>query len=254
MSGIQLAFMESNTLDNIEITEIAKSIVERGGCLIRTRKNTGDYTLSQFSKKIGKIVIHPKSSSDGIVKIKSGENKTYLSQSSEAHPFHTDGTYLAENDSIDIIALHCVKPCQDGGGVNQIISGTDIFSHLKKTNQTNIIRTLSENSVVFSRGRQKSSRKIFKKENDKWKISFRLDKAGDIIFPSKEVEIAYKTLAKIIHNDVSYIEFGLREDEILLLDNAACLHSRTNYSFNSNRLINRVQITDTAIDVGFKYE
>ncbi|PHM72290.1 TauD/TfdA family dioxygenase [Xenorhabdus sp. KJ12.1] len=254
MAGINLEFMELNTLDDVRISDVTKSISARGACLIRTRKNTSDYNLSQFSKKFGKIVMHPKSSLDGIVKIKSGENKTYLSQSNEEHPFHTDGTYLEEGNSIDLVALHCVKPCPDGGGLNKIMSGTDIFNHLKKIKQTSIIEILSENSVGFSRESQKSFRKIFKKENDKWKISFRLDSAGDITFPSKEVESAYNTLAKIIHNDVSYIEFGLREDEILLLDNSAYLHSRTNYSFNSHRLINRVQITDTAIDVGFEYE
>lgn len=254
MALLKLDFLEVEALEYAKIDAIKNSIIERGGVLIRARTHIQDSDLVSFSKKFGDIVMHPKSTHDGIVKIQAGDDATYLSQSNAAHPFHTDGTYLNKSDSVELVLLHCVKPCPDGGGLNQIMSGQSIVKHLKNSDNAMVFKRLSNDLVGFARGKQKSYRQIFEKDNGKWRISFRLDAAGDVTFSSNDVADAYRDLGDMIHNGISYLELGLREGEILLLDNTAFLHSRTHYTPNSQRLINRVQITNTNLNLGFIHE
>ena len=114
MALLKLDFLEVEALEYAKIDAIKNSIIERGGVLIRARTHIQDSDLVSFSKKFGDIVMHPKSTHDGIVKIQAGDDVTYLSQSNAAHPFHTDGTYLNKSDSVELVLLHCVKPCPDG--------------------------------------------------------------------------------------------------------------------------------------------
>ena len=128
------------------------------------------------------------------------------------------------------------------------------YAGTQSTHRQMVFKHLSNDLVGLARGKQKSYRQIFEKDNGKWSISFRLDAAGDVTFSSNDVADAYRDLGDMIHNGISYLELGLREGEILLLDNTAFLHSRTHYTPNSQRLINRVQITNTNLNLGFIHE
>ncbi len=90
------------------------------------------------------------------------------------------------------------------------------------------------NGIVKIESREKKTYLSQPVENDKWKISFRFDSPKDMTFPSKEIEGAYSTLAKIIHYDVNYVEFGLHAGEILPPLNPVYLYSKNHYPFNLN--------------------
>ncbi len=79
------------------------------------------------------------------------------------------------------------------------------YAGTQSTHRQMVFKHLSNDLVGFARGRQKSYRQIFEKDNGKWSISFRLDAAGDVTFSSNDVADAYRDLGDMIHNGIGYL-------------------------------------------------
>lgn len=200
-------------------------------------------SLMSLSKHFGNVIGHDRADKDGITEISNLEgNDGYLGASYVEHPLHTGGVYSDEPPII--ILLQCVKQSETGGDTI-LVSSKNIYDFLKKTNIEWLESLKNKNSVTIRRGNSEASRAIFDKnylKNGSYMFSFRCDNVIEFDLKPSNLILPLAEIKKFIDNPDNQIRFRLKENQILVADNAAVMHARTAFPEKSDRRLLRLTL------------
>jgi len=166
---------------------------------------------------------------------------------------HTDGVYWP--DPNDIIALQCVRKDQNNGGLSRIVSIDNALETLKKKGFIDVIKRLSDRKFPFTLD------SLYGKSGIHMQHILTRHRYGGknfdhVRFLRHEIQHCVKefrirlrkaTIDAVLtfENEViklgKKMEFPVNEGEWILVDNKRALHSRSQTSANSKRLLKRIK-------------
>lgn len=197
--------------------------------------------LIDISKYFGNVVGHDRADEDGITTIANLEGfEGYLGASNTDHPLHTGGVYSDEPPVV--ILLQCLKQSVTGGETI-LVSSKKIYEYLKEKDPRSLDR-LKENGVLtIKRKEAQSSRAIFDENflgNGRYMFSFRCDEVIRFEIDPAEMILPIAEVKRFIDRPENQIRFKLKENQILIADNASVMHARTAFPAEEERCLLRI--------------
>jgi len=197
--------------------------------------------LIDISKYFGNVVGHDRADEDGITTIANLEGfEGYLGASNTDHPLHTGGVYSDEPPVV--ILLQCLKQSITGGETI-LVSSKKIYEYLKEQDPVSLERLKKNGVVTIKRKEAQSSRAIFDENflgNGRCMFSFRCDDVVRFEIDPAEMIIPIAKIKEFIDRPDNQIRFKLKENQILIADNASVMHARTAFSAKEERCLLRI--------------
>lgn len=210
-----------------------------GFCIIRNQLTSPEELLGIVNKQIAKSFTIS-SGKDGKVfydtvadrGTDTDSKNTVLSTTNEAFPLHTDCSYLER--PADVVTLYCVQNSYKGG---ESIA-THINSILKKLTPQ-YINFLLETPFPFYSVRYP----ILEKSKDGYYVRFsQVELMASV--SDEECAVIANQLAPFIgelNDPANYTTYKLNPNDCLIVNNRTCLHGRTAFEDNSERLFYRMR-------------
>ncbi|EMB7845546.1 TauD/TfdA family dioxygenase [Vibrio vulnificus] len=233
-----------NSLNKITIQNIVEKFNRYGVALVEhEKKHTPEDVLLKIGHFFGNPVGHDRSDSNGITVISNLKGfDGYLGASYTEHPLHTGGVYSDEPPIV--LLLQCIKQSSIGGE-SILVSSKNIYDFLSKEDPHGLTLLKRSGALTMKRGNAKASRAVFDDKylgNGSYMFSFRCDNVVEYeINPSSLIT----TLAKIksfIDRPENQVRLRLQENQILIADNSAVMHARTEFPENEDRKLLRLTL------------
>ena len=163
---------------------------------------------------------------------------------------HTDSAHWPEPH--DLTALQCVHKDEQGGGLSRIVHVDDVLQEFQNEGQSKLIKYFLETDIPFLlhknfEGKGWNKKKVLTESRFGTQVRFArtyIEKAienhGIEVDPQllKNVKIFEEVATKIGEKT----QFSLEEGDWLIFDNHRVIHSRTNSSRTSKRLLKKVKM------------
>lgn len=166
----------------------------------------------------------------------------YQLNSNRAQPLHTDGHYAPITPKF--IALYCVNQSYKGG-ISQIIKSQDIYSYLQNK-CTLDTKSLFDTKINYKRksptgGYFDYSRSLFNLNDDKLEINY--NPIMYSISSTIRIENTLRLINYYCANPNNQIQFRLKSNQLLVMNNLSVLHGRSSFPIDSERKMERFWLT-----------
>jgi hypothetical protein len=180
------------------------------------------------------------------------EGKTFA-KGNKTQAMHTDDGFRGIFPPI--IALHCEKQATKGG-YSKLVFAKDIYDYLL-TNFPDILKAGFEanSSKYITHSGSFITQNFFRYSNQNIGIAW--SPFADEIDGTDKSEMLYRIIQWYSHQPQYQTTFKLKEGEILVADNTAVLHGRTEFPFEEKRRLNRLWfngISDFDLEPGVKVD
>lgn len=223
----------SKDLNCLEHEEIVQTFSKQKMVLIRFEETINLEKNCEFlSNLFGKVIVQKfGKTNNGLFRIENIDGKT-TAKTNKAQPLHTDHSF--GYGFPEIVLLHCIQPATQGG-YTKLVKAETIYNQLNFTSHFDI----SDQLVIYStqHGEYKA-RNIFTKENGKFGVYW--SPFTQKVIGTEYSEKIYRLIHQISQDSKNQITYRLKQNEMLIIDNLSILHSRTEFSTNDNRLIQRL--------------
>jgi alpha-ketoglutarate-dependent taurine dioxygenase len=163
------------------------------------------------------------------------KNKTFA-KSNKTQAMHTDNGFNVIFPQV--VALHCEKQAKSGG-YTKLVQAKHLYDYLKLDHPS----LLKEGFVIGSIKYQTYSESFVSQNffyHKNGSIGITWSPFSDEIYGTEKSESLYRLIQSYTHNPKNQLTFKLNEGEILIIDNTSVLHSRTEFSFEDKRKLNRL--------------
>ncbi|MDJ0509464.1 MAG: TauD/TfdA family dioxygenase [Crocosphaera sp.] len=193
--------------------------------------------LGAFDKYFGNIIYHNRSDSSGISLIKViPEFSNYFGTTNDNTGLHTDGS--CSKNPPKIVILHCEIPSEIGGE-SQLLNCKLLYNNMVKY-APDLLNVLFEPNVfTITRDNESFTQPVFYYENDRVFTKFRGNGTAKISVLPKAKK-AFNFINKFICNPKNILQFKLKKNQLLVIDNTMVMHGRTKFPKDSPRKLNRV--------------
>ena len=195
--------------------------------------------LSSIQEYFGRIIKHNRSGNDGISLISPMEGyPNYFGTTNEATGLHTDGS--ASPRPPQIVILQCEIPSKKGGD-SQLLSCKALYDYLSNFHSEQLHTLFDPEAFTIIRDKETYTRPVFYFYDDRVFTVFRANGIADVKISSKASK-AFELAIEFTHDIKNILQFKLRKNQVLIIDNTAVMHGRTRFPLNSLRKLNRVYL------------
>lgn len=192
------------------------------------------YTISEL---FGSIVKQKKGDvwQDLFVVTPVKEGKTFA-RGNKTQSMHTDDGYRGVFPQI--IALHCEVQAENGG-YSKLVNGSDIYDYLKSDYPDLIKVGFESDSIEYcTHSGNYITHNFFRYDSGNIGIAWS-PFADEVKGDEKAIQL-YRAIQSFAHKPENQTTFKLKPGEILVADNTAVLHGRTEFIFEQKRRLNRL--------------
>lgn len=193
--------------------------------------------LRALRRIFGTHIAHDRGDEHGIAPITPMPGLSeYLGTSNKQHNLHTDGTFNPVAPMTAI--LLCLRPAQSGG-MSQIVQGRDAYRYLAREDPDGLNALFDEDAMTVTRAGKSATRPVFSRAGSLLRVAFRYDTVASIAVKPR-AERAFNLLREYVMDPVNIREFRLEPNQMLILDNTAVLHGRTEFPEDEPRMLYRL--------------
>lgn len=150
--------------------------------------------------------------------------------------------------------ISCETPSPSGGHT-RICFARDVFNAVKRAAPEDMAGLWRTDSFTIRRDDRKSSKPVFRSVGDRIAMTFRF--GSDVVIDvHPEARAGYERIVKLVSSPENFLEFKLKSNEILVFDNAAVLHGRTDFPPGSGRVLHGLWLdgrpNGEALPLGFQ--
>ena len=237
----KLRTIEVDNLEEIPAAVVAEivSTVSEDGCVVVRQTGAGavDHSraLARLGRHCGSPIRHKLSDDNGVHPIRTIPGyPSYANTTSADLLLHTDGSF--EESPPKVMLISCETPAPVGGH-SRICFGRDLYDRLRRDHPTELDGLWLDDSFTIRRDDRKSSKPVFKRvEHDRVAITFRFGRDVEIDVRPESAN-GYNRIVSLLGEPSSFVEFKLQANEILVFDNTAVLHGRTDFAPDSGRVL-----------------
>lgn len=210
--------------------------------------------LEAVKKYFGRIILHKRSDVNGVFTIKVTPGlPDYFGTTNEDTGLHTDGA--CSQKPPNIVIFQCEIPSQQGGET-QLLSCKLLYKKLKHFNPKFVDKLFNPNAFIISRDKEVKTNSVFNYgENSKIFTIFRANGNAKVTVADESKE-AFELAKEITKDKKNILQFKLKKNQILIIDNTSVLHGRLSFPKNSKRKLNRIfldgNISPKKLDFGFE--
>ncbi|MDJ0600468.1 MAG: TauD/TfdA family dioxygenase [Crocosphaera sp.] len=207
--------------------------------------------LGIFDKYFGNIIYHNRSDSSGISLIKIIPNfSNYFGTTNENTGLHTDGSCSKKPPKI--VILYC-EISSEIGGESQLLNCKLLYNNIVKY-APDLLNVLFEPNVfTITRDNESFTQPVFYYENDRVFTRFRGNKTAKISVLPKAKK-AFNFIKKFVCDPKNILQFKLKQNQFLVIDNTMVMHGRTEFPKDSPRKLNRVFFDGNIKNSQFPYQ
>ncbi len=237
----KLPIIEVDSLDDIpaDATHLVVDRVSQAGCvLVRQRgeaKVDHSLALSRLGRHFGTPIRHRLSDDNGVHPIRNIPGyPSYANTTNADLLLHTDGSF--EESPPQVMLISCETPAP-AGGHTRICFARDLYGRLLRDFPSELEGLWLDDSFTIRRDDRRSSKPVFRPVgDDRIAITFRF--GSDVqIDVRPEAQSGYRRIVSLLGDPANFIEFKLQANEILVFDNTAVLHGRTDFAPDAGRVL-----------------
>ena len=193
--------------------------------------------LLSLKRFFGTVNIHDRSDADGIVAIQVLPGyPDDVATTNKEHLLHTDSAY--DDSPPRVLALQCEVPARSGG-LTQLVSGQALYDWLKREHPASAAACFRPEALVVQRARRSCTKPVFASRNGRVNVVFRAD-ATARFSEDPEILMAVLLLQRFLFDTRNQLTFRLEAGQVLIADNTALLHGRTEFAKDEPRKLNRI--------------
>ncbi len=208
--------------------------------------------LVDLGKYFGNLVGHDRADPEGVTTIANLKGfDGYLGASNVDHPLHTGGVYSDQPPII--ILLQCIKQ-SSVGGETILVSSKKICDHIRAVDPKGFERLSQPDSLSIRRGDAVAARPVFDKDyfgNGAYLFTFRCDDVIEFGIKPASLVLTLAEIKRFIDSPENQVRFRLKENQILVADNASVMHARTAFPADEDRKLLRLTLDGKAADTGY---
>jgi len=194
--------------------------------------------IQALQKYFGKVVFHNRSDANGISLIKPMAGfSDYFGTTHGYTGLHTDGACSSQSPP-KIVILQCEIPATKGGE-SQLLSCKLLYDYMMQFYPEFLDSLFRPNTFTITRANQSTKRAVFSNKNGKIFTIFRANGTAKISV-ANESSKAFHIVKEFTSDRKNILEFKLKKNQILVIDNTAVMHGRSAFSENSERQLNRI--------------
>jgi alpha-ketoglutarate-dependent taurine dioxygenase len=239
------------------VTDIVNGLCSRGCVVVRQKSKipiNHSVALSRLGQHFGWPIPHRLSDERGVHPIRTIAGlPSYANTTNADLLLHTDGSF--EERPPQVMLISCEHPAAVGGNT-RICFASDIFLKIK-AERPEFLHALSlENSFTIRRDNRASAKPVFKQlGNGRMAMTFRY--GSDVqISVHPEAQKGYDFIVRLLADPSHFMEFKLHTNEVLVFDNTAVLHGRTEFPPDSGRILHGLWLdgrpADNDLALGFQ--
>jgi alpha-ketoglutarate-dependent taurine dioxygenase len=197
-------------------------------------KNFSTQILFDLNQFLGTIIVQEYGHTDrGLFKIQQTEFGQTTAKSNKAQPLHTDHCF--GYGFPNVLCLYCEQQSKLGG-YSKLVRATDVYKYLQNVSPESLQREHSLNYVT--RHGEYPAKNIFKHASGN--LALYWSPFTSYVQGSHEAEELYRSINLFCQNPQNQITYRLKAGELLIIDNMAMLHSRTEFENGDNRIVYRM--------------
>ncbi|MEU5387171.1 TauD/TfdA family dioxygenase [Kitasatospora cineracea] len=189
--------------------------------------------LVALEKPLGNLWYHQRSGPNGISVIEpTGNPPGFLGTMPDEHPPHTDGAY---NDQPPRIVLLSCEYAEAEGGDSVLVSAAAVYQRLADKGVDLVDSLHAPDALTIDRNGSISCKAAFQRvEDDRVSVCFRMDKHSSTQ-GSMNSSHAIEVMSEVVSAPDLQLRTTLKRGDVLLIDNSAILHGRTEFDASSGR-------------------
>ena len=210
--------------------------------------------LEALKKYFGQVISHKRSDINGvsIIKVIPGL-PDYFGTTNEKTGLHTDGA--CSKQPPHVVIFQCEIPSQYGGET-QLLSCKLLYQNIKKSNPELLEKLFKSNTFTISRDNEVKTNSVFAYGNNHKIFTIFRANGNAKVSVIDESKKAFELAKKITKQKRNILQFKLKKNQILIIDNTSVLHGRLSFPENSMRKLNRLfldgNISQKKLDFGFE--
>lgn len=239
MPKLQIIIVED--LEEIPASTVRKIVdaVSQTGCVIVRQKDGGavnhSLALARLGRHFGSPIRHKLSDENGVHPIRTIPGyPSYANTTNADLLLHTDGSF--EENPPKVMLISCERPAPVGGD-SRVCFASELYETMRRDYPDELPGLWLADSFTIQRDDRKASKPVFKAVGkNRIAITFRF--GGDVeVILRPEAAKGFNRIVSLLNDPANFIEFKLQENEILVFDNTAVLHGRTDFPPDSGRVL-----------------
>lgn len=239
----------------VECIDFSESIIDRlivdKFVIVKTNPDLFSYQdLFKLDTYFGKVIVQQYGyTENGLFKIEKTDFGKTTAKSNKAQPLHTDHSF--GYGFPDIVVLYCHTASKEGG-YTKLVKSSDIYSFIKTTKPD----LLEDTKLQYvTRHGEYSAESISTLKNGNLALywsPFTKEVKGN-----PKSEELYRLINWYSQNPENQITYKLKPGEMIIIDNMAMLHARTEFPENDKRLLYRMWYNGKSkydLDIGFRFK
>lgn len=210
--------------------------------------------LEALKRYFGRVIRHKRSDDNGVSAIKVTPGlPDYFGTTNEDTGLHTDGA--CSKTPPKIVIFQCQIPSQQGGET-QLLSCKLLYKQIIHLNSELVAKLFDPNTFTIIRDEEVKTNCVFAYgENNKIFTIFRANGNAKVSVADESKE-AFLLARKITKDKRNILQFKLKKNQILIIDNTSVMHGRLSFPINSKRKLNRLfldgNISPKRLNFGFE--